>query len=165
MIVSRIDGLTGAKTDFADLPPGTLDWLPDGAPIDPTMRRLIATRNPEVPDPEVDLAAFYGWLDERLFPPAAPVVSRYLYERWCDRSDLRSHFPSLDPNPGRYLEWLIAHGHTDTDIPYPLLPSEDDLHALNRYQELQARREQRRERVAEALRSAGRRATGRTKPR
>ena len=160
-----MDGWRERRRRRADLPSGTLDWLPDGAPIDPTMRRLIATRGSEVPDPEVDLAAFYGWLDERLFPPAAPVVSRYLYERWCDRPDLRSHFPSLDPNPGRYLEWLIAHGHTDTDIPYPLLPSEDDLHALNRYQELQARREQRRERVAEALRSAGRRATGRTKPR
>jgi glycosyltransferase involved in cell wall biosynthesis len=160
-----MDGWRERRRRRADLPTGTLDWLPDGAPIDPTMRRLLTASKAAVPDPEVDLAGFYGWLNERVFPPAAPVVSRYLYERWCDRSDLRSHFPSLDPNPRRYLEWLIAHGHSDTDIPYQLLPSEDDLHALNRYQELQARRQQRRERVAEALRSAGRRATGRANPR
>ena len=86
-----------------------------------------------------------------------PVVSRYLYELWCDRPDLRTHFPNLDPDPRSYLDWLIGHGHADTDVPYQLLPTLDDLRTLTRYQERQARRE----RLTRAVRSAGQRVTGR----
>ncbi|HEY8216954.1 MAG TPA: hypothetical protein VIH82_07465, partial [Acidimicrobiia bacterium] len=59
-------------------------------------------------------------------------------------------------NPRSYLEWLVEHGHDDTDVPYQLLPTRDDLRALTRYEERQARRE----RLIRALRSAGQRATG-----
>jgi hypothetical protein len=154
-----MEGWRERRRRRAGLPPGTPDWLPDGVPIDPTMRRLLSEPQDDAvpPDPEVDLDAFYAWLNERRFPPGAPVVSRYLHELWCDRADLRAHFPSLDPDPRGYLEWLVAHGHADTDIPYQLLPTRDDLHALTRYQERQARRA----RVVRAVRSAGQRVTGR----
>jgi hypothetical protein len=149
-----MDGWRERRLRSAGLRPGTVDWLPDGVPIDATMRRLLhASRS--VPDPEVDLVAVYVWLNERVFPAETPVVSRYLYELWCDRRDLREHFPSIDPNPRDYLQWLIAHGQSDTDIPYRLLPVVDDLHALNRYEE----HPDRRTRLARAIRAAGQRAT------
>jgi glycosyltransferase involved in cell wall biosynthesis len=151
-----MDGWRERRRRRADLPPGTLDWLPDGTPIDPTIRRLLTENGAAAPDPEGDLDGFNNWLNERVFPPKAPVVSRYLHSLWCDRRDLQSHFPSLDPNPRSYLEWLVEHGHDDTDVPYRLLPTRDDLHALTRYEERHARRE----RVIRALRSAGQRATG-----
>jgi hypothetical protein len=140
----------------ADLPPGTLDWLPDGTPIDPTMRRLLTEDGAAAPDPEGDVEGLYAWLNERVYPPKAPVVSRYLHRLWCDRRDLQSHFPDLEANPRSYLEWLVDHGHDDTDVPYRLLPTRDDLRALTRYQERHARRE----RLTRAVRSAGQRAAG-----
>jgi glycosyltransferase involved in cell wall biosynthesis len=151
-----MDGWRERRRRSADLPPGTLDWLPDGVPIDSTIRGLLTASGAEVPDPEGDLEGFYTWLNERVFPPKAPVVSRYLHRLWCDRRDLQSHFPSLDPNPRSYLEWLVEHGHADTDIPYRLLPTRDVLLALTKYEERQARRE----RVIRAFRSAGKRAAG-----
>ena len=151
-----MDGWRERRPRRADLPPGTLDWLPDGQPIDSTIRGLLRARDAGVPDPEGDLEGFYTWLNERVFPPKAPVVSRYLHRLWCDRGDLQSHFPSLDPNPRSYLEWLVEHGHDDTDVPYRLLPTRDDMRALTRYEERQARRE----RLIRALRSARQRATG-----
>jgi hypothetical protein len=81
-------------------------------------------------------------------------VSRYLYELWCDRPDLQAHFPSLDPDPRAYLEWLIEHGHADTDVPHQLLPTRDDLLILARHQDRQARRE----RIVSVFRAAGQRA-------
>ena len=151
-----MDGWRERRRRRADLPPGTLDWLPDGVPIDSTIRGLLNARGAEVPDPEDDLESFYTWLNERVFPPKAPVVSRYLHRLWRDRRDLQSHFPSLEPNPRGYLEWLVEHGHADTDVPYRLLPTRDDLQALTQYEQRQARRE----RVIRALRSARQRAAG-----
>jgi glycosyltransferase involved in cell wall biosynthesis len=130
-------------------------WLPDGTPLDRTMRRLLASRDgARAPDPELDLSEFYAWLNEPVFPPASPVVSRYLHELWRDRPDLQSHFPTIDSDPRGYLEWLIEHGHADTDVPYQLLPLRDALSSLTRYQERQARRE----RLLRVFRTAGRRA-------
>src|SRR6202011_3606605 len=37
-----MDGWRERRRRRADLPPGTLDWLPDGTPIDPTTRGLLA---------------------------------------------------------------------------------------------------------------------------
>ena len=132
-------------------------WLPDGTPVDPTMRRLLARRGDDAPDPELDLGAFYDWLSERVFPPRGPVVSRYLYELWCDRPDLRVHFPSLDGDPRRYLAFLAERGHEDTGIPHRLLPSQYDVRRAMRHELWRARREK----VTRVLRSAGQRATGR----
>jgi glycosyltransferase involved in cell wall biosynthesis len=151
-----MDGWRERRRRRADLPSGTLDWLPDGTPIDSTMRGLLTQDGAALPDPEGDLEGLYTWLNERVFPPKAPVVSRYLHRLWCDRRDLRSHFPSLDPNPRSYLEWLVDHGHDDTDIPYRLLPTRDDLRDLTRYEERQARRD----RLTRAVRSARQRAAG-----
>lgn len=133
-------------------------WLPDGTPLDLTMRRLLAPPHGAAPppDPELDLAGFYGWLNERVFPLASPVVSRYLYELWCDRPDLQSNFASFDQDPRPYLEWLVQHGHADTDIPFQLLPTRDDLMRLKQYEERHARRE----RITRVFRNAGQRAAG-----
>jgi hypothetical protein len=135
---------------------GALAWLPDGTPIEPTMRRMRREGGDAVPDPEIDLDGFYAWLDERVFPPRAPVVSRYLHGLWCDRQDLQAHFPNIDANPRSYLEWLVEHGYADTDVPHRLLPTRDDLHELTRYERRQARRD----RLTRAARSAGQRAAG-----
>jgi len=151
-----MNGWRERRRRSADLLPGTLDWLPDGTPIDAAMRRLLTEDAAAAPDPEGDLEGLYTWLNERVFPPKAPVVSRYLYRLWCDRRDLQSHFPDLDANPRSYLEWLLEHGHDDTDVPYRLLPTRDDLRALTRYQERRARRE----RLTRVVRSAGQRAAG-----
>lgn len=151
-----MDGWRERRRQRANLPAGTVDWLPDGTPVDPTMRRLRREGGVSVPDPEVDLEGLYAWLDERAFPPQAPVVSRYLQRLWCDRRDLQSHFPDIDANPRSFLEWLVEHGHDDTDIPYRLLPTRDDLLDLERHEKRRARRE----RLTRAARSAGQRATG-----
>ncbi|HYV60388.1 MAG TPA: glycosyltransferase, partial [Acidimicrobiia bacterium] len=151
-----MDGWRERRRQRANLPPGTVDWLPDGTPVDPTMRRLRSEGGVSVPDPEVDLEGFYAWLDERVFPPHAPVVSRYLHRLWSDRRDLKSHFPDIDADPRSYLDWLVTHGHADTDIPYRLLPNRDDLLDLERYEKRRARRE----RLTRAARSAGQRAAG-----
>ncbi|HKA94144.1 MAG TPA: glycosyltransferase [Acidimicrobiia bacterium] len=135
---------------------GGLAWLPDGTPIDPTMRRLRAEAGGTAPDPEVDLDGFYAWLDERVFPPPSPVVSRYLHRLWCDRPDLQSHFPDLEAEPRRYLDFLFERGHVDTDLSHRLLPSGDDVRRADRYQTWR----QRRERIGRAVRTAGQRAAG-----
>jgi glycosyltransferase involved in cell wall biosynthesis len=131
-------------------------WLPDGTPVDPIIRSLLdeSERDATRPDPEGDLDGFYCWLKEPVFPPQAPVVSRYLYRLWSERPDLQALFPSLDLDPRSYLEWVIRRGHPDTDIPYRLFPTGEDMERLTRHEE----RQERRERVAAALRSARQRA-------
>lgn len=131
-------------------------WLPDGTPVDPTARSLLdeSERDATRPDPEGDLDGFFCWLNEPVFPPQAPVVSRYLYRLWRERPDLQALFPSLDLDPRSYLEWVIRRGHAHTDIPYQLFPTHDDMQRLTRYEE----RQERREKVAGALRSARQRA-------
>jgi glycosyltransferase involved in cell wall biosynthesis len=152
-----MEGWRAHRDRVADLPYGAFDWLPDGTAIDATIRRLLIDGGDVVPDPEVDLDGFYAWLNTRVFPPKAPVVSRYLHRLWRDRPDFQSHFPGIDVDPRSYLEWLIEHGHADTDVPHRLLPTRDVLRELTRYQKRQARRD----RLARAVRSAGQRAAGR----
>jgi hypothetical protein len=81
-------------------------------------------------------------------------VSRYLYRLWSERPDLQALFPSLELDPRSYLEWVIRRGHPDTDIPYRLFPTGEDMERLTRHEE----RQERREKVAAALRSARQRA-------
>ena len=135
---------------------GELAWLPDGTPIDPTMRRLHRGGGAAVPDPEVDLDGFYAWLNERTFPHQTPVVSRYLHRLWCDRPDLQSHFPDLEANPRAYLQFLVERGYHDTDLAHRLLPSRDDVRRAARYQTWRLRREK----LGRAARSARQRAVG-----
>ena len=138
-----------------DLVHGAL-WLPDGTPVDPIIRRLVSSREDGAPDPEVDLAAFYQWLNEPVFPEGSRVVSRYLYALWCDRPDLQSHFADIVEDPRSYLAFLVERGHADTDIPYQLLPTDDDVRRATRYQVWRERREK----LGRAIRSARRRAAG-----
>jgi len=151
-----MDGWRARRREGANLPARSLDWLPDGTPIDVTMQRLRREGGDAVPDPELDLDGFLAWLNERVHPARSPVVSRYLHELWRDRRDLQSHFPDIDANPRSYLEWLVEHGYADTDVPYRLLPTRDDLDDLSRYERRQARRA----RLTRAARSAGQRAAG-----
>jgi glycosyltransferase involved in cell wall biosynthesis len=131
-------------------------WLPDGTSVDPTMRRLMARNDRGAPDPELDLGSFYAWLNERVYPPTAPVVSRYLYELWRTRPDLQSHFPDVPSDPRTYLAFLVDRGHDDTEIPHQLLPTDDDVRRATRSQVWRKRREK----LGRAVRSARQRAAG-----
>ena len=135
---------------------GALAWLPDGTPIDPTMRRLRAEKGASGPDPEIDLDGFYAWLNEPVFPPQAPIVSRYLHRLWCDRRDLQSHFPDIETDPRAYLAFLVDRGHDDTDLTHRLRPAAEDVRRAARYQKWR----QRREKLGRVVRSAGQRAAG-----
>jgi hypothetical protein len=148
-----MEGWRAGRDRIEEVPYGALDWLPDGTPVDATMRRLLMEHREgaTAPNPEAGVDRFYQWLNELVFPLGAPAVSRYLYELWCERPDLQQHFPSLDPDPLPFLRWLTDHGRDDTEIPYQLLPSEDDLLILTRQQE----RRQRRDRIVRAVRMAG----------
>jgi glycosyltransferase involved in cell wall biosynthesis len=155
-----MDGWRERRRRGGGLPPGTVDWLPDGVPVDGTMRTLLRTRADDVPDhvpdPEVDLDGFYACLNERVFPPQSPVVSRYLYRLWCDRPDLQSHFPDLEADPRTYLAFLVDRGHDDTDLPHQLLPSDEDVRRAARYQMWRLRRQK----LGRVVRTAGQRAAG-----
>jgi hypothetical protein len=145
--------MEGWRTDrerVKDLPYGALDWLPDGTTVDEHMRRLLTAHTGSAPpNPEADLVGFYQWLNEPVFPPQSPLVSRYLYCVWRDRRDLQSHFPDLVDDPGSYLRWLFEYGHADTDIAYQLLPTEHDVARVARYDEQRRRPET----LAQAIRS------------
>jgi len=147
---------SGSPTAGTTQPVLYIEFRKDGTPVDPTMRGLVALTDRGAPDPELDLGAFYAWLNEPVFPPTAPVVSRYLYELWRTRPDLQSHFPDVPSDPRPYLAFLADRGHDDTEIPYQLLPTDDDVRRATRYQVWRKRRE----RFGQAVRSAGQRAAG-----
>jgi hypothetical protein len=103
--------------------------------------RASAPPNPDVPGGAVGTLA---WLNEPVAPPGAPAVSRYLLQYWRDHPELQEQFPDLDAgfdaalfgsfydtsadppgpagDPAPYLGWVREHWHSDTDIPYRLVP-------------------------------------------
>jgi glycosyltransferase involved in cell wall biosynthesis len=67
-------------------------------------------------------------LIQRLNAPA-PVgaqfgITNYLHRLHQRRPDLRSAFPDLDRDGGRFVEWILMHGRYEVPIPPQLLPSE-----------------------------------------
>ena len=117
------------------------DWLPDGTPVDEVMHRLLATggaleagrdEGPPDPDSPGGAVAFLRWLNVPVFPPRSPVVSRYLYELWSGRPDLRAVFPDLVDDPAAFLRWVRNDGWVETDLPYQLMPTDDGFERAER---------------------------------
>ncbi len=101
------------------------DWpysygtLPTGVKLDSGMHRLYrrATENGEL---EVTLFTpegadrFVAWLNEPAPVGGEHGVTRYLYELYSHREDLREAFPNLDgPDAAAFIEWSKVHGGLD----------------------------------------------------
>jgi glycosyltransferase involved in cell wall biosynthesis len=51
-------------------------------------------------------------------------VTRYLYDIWSKRGDLKSEFPNLDRDGAAFLEWARVSGRVEVPIIDELLPTE-----------------------------------------
>lgn len=117
-------------------PPYAFGALPDGSEIDARMRRLAADElaaggTPPNPFTTGNAEAFVAWLNEPVFPPLQPVVSRYLARLRSDHDDLRWLYPSVVGEGGEhYLEWVMAIGGDDRNVPACLRPTPDQLARL-----------------------------------
>jgi glycosyltransferase involved in cell wall biosynthesis/SAM-dependent methyltransferase len=105
--------------------------LPNGVTLDSGMHRLYREEEgaprqsiftPEGSD------RFVAWLNEPAPVGGEHGVTRYLYEIYSRRPDLRQEFPNLDgPDAMRLIEWHRIHGQVK--LPYPVHPSaEQDSH-------------------------------------
>src|ERR671913_591730 len=105
--------------------------LPNGVTLDSGMHRLYrkgegapqgSIFTPEGAD------RFVAWLNEPAPVGGEHGVTRYLYEIYSGRPDLRQEFPNLDgPDATRLIEWHRIHGQVK--LPYPVHPSaEQDGH-------------------------------------
>ena len=108
--------------------------LPDGSEIDDRMRRLYREELLEAeragsPQPPTPFGAggaepFVRWLNDVVFPPAQPGVSRYLGALWRDGDDLRRLYPSLvGETVERYLEWVEVIGADERAVPLCVRPT------------------------------------------
>ncbi|MGZ7040020.1 MAG: glycosyltransferase family 4 protein, partial [Thermoanaerobaculia bacterium] len=114
------------------------DKMANGLLIDGRMRRLYrdALLDQEsngtetvLPDPFTVEGArdFLDWLR---YPasPQMPDVSRYLFEIYKERADLRAVFSDLTSRgAGRYLDWILAGGRVDPPIPADLMPASHSI--------------------------------------
>ncbi|HEY8217675.1 MAG TPA: glycosyltransferase family 4 protein [Acidimicrobiia bacterium] len=122
--------------------------LPDGTPIDRTMRAAyrdgLHAPGADPPNPLAGEAdAFVRWLRAPVLPDIAPRVGRYLARRWSDSELLRDEYPELEPETAEaYEQWSRDHG----SVPACVLPTDAE----------QAERRARRR----AARPAGPRAAG-----
>ncbi|HZC02253.1 MAG TPA: FkbM family methyltransferase, partial [Gammaproteobacteria bacterium] len=103
--------------------PYTYGTLPNGVRLSPGMRRLYRAGT-ESGELEVSIFTLEGadrlvaWLNE-----PAPVggeygVTRYLYEIYSKRADLRRAFPNLDsPDAARFIAWGQTHGNVELPVP------------------------------------------------
>ena len=101
--------------------------LPNGVKLDPGMHRLYRKGEKEgaprqsIFTPE-GAERFVAWLNEPAPVGGEHGVTRYLYEIYSGRPDLRQEFPNLDgPDAMRLIEWHRVHGHVK--LPYPVHPS------------------------------------------
>lgn len=105
-----------------------------GLPIDQRMRRLyrreLLAREADgrelddLPDPfdREGAERFVAWLNEP--DPGSDRVSRYLAAIHASRPDVRSAHPHLEGiHAEGFLEWVLAHGRHEHDIPSVLLPT------------------------------------------
>jgi glycosyltransferase involved in cell wall biosynthesis/SAM-dependent methyltransferase len=110
--------------------------LPNGVNLDSGMHRLYRKGETEgaprqsIFTPE-GADRFLAWLNEPAPVGGEHGVTRYLYEIYSGRPDLRQEFPNLDgPDAMRLIEWHRVHGQVK--LPYPVHPSaaqdRDDLH-------------------------------------
>ena len=101
--------------------------LPNGVTLDPGMHRLYRKGEGEgaprqsIFTPE-GADTFVAWLNEPAPVGGEHGVTRYLYEIYSGRPDLRQEFPNLDgPDAMRLIEWHRIHGQVK--LPYPVHPS------------------------------------------
>ncbi|MBA3703740.1 MAG: hypothetical protein H0W79_13155, partial [Rubrobacteraceae bacterium] len=99
--------------------------LPNGVKLDSGMHRLYrkgegAPRESIFTQRGAD--RFVAWLNEPAPVGGEHGVTRYLYEIYSGRPDLRQTFPNLDgPDAMRLIEWHRVHGQVK--LPYPVHPS------------------------------------------
>jgi glycosyltransferase involved in cell wall biosynthesis/SAM-dependent methyltransferase len=101
--------------------------LPNGVKLDPGMHRLYR-KGEEEGAPRQSIFTqegadrFVAWLNEPAPVGGEHGVTRYLYEIYSGRPDLRQEFPNLDgPDAMRLIEWQRVHGQVK--LPYPVHPS------------------------------------------
>jgi glycosyltransferase involved in cell wall biosynthesis/SAM-dependent methyltransferase len=101
--------------------------LPNGVTLDSGMHRLYRKGEKEgaprqsIFTPE-GAERFVAWLNEPAVVGGEHGVTRYLYEVYSGRPDLRQAFPNLDgPDAMRLIEWSRVHGRVK--LPYPAHPS------------------------------------------
>ena len=105
--------------------------LPNGVTLDSGMHRLYrkgeGAPRESIFTPE-GADRFVAWLNEPAPVGGEHGVTRYLYEIYSGRPDLRQEFPNLDgPDAMRLIEWHRIHGQVK--LPYPVHPSaEQDGH-------------------------------------
>jgi SAM-dependent methyltransferase/glycosyltransferase involved in cell wall biosynthesis len=107
--------------------------LPNGVRLDSGMHRLYR-KGEEDGAPRQSIFTpegadrFVAWLNEPAPVGGEHGVTRYLYEIYSGRPDLRQIFPNLDgPDAMRLIEWHRVHGQVK--LPYPVHPSaEQDGH-------------------------------------
>jgi glycosyltransferase involved in cell wall biosynthesis len=115
------------------LTPYGWDKLPDGTPIDKRMRRAYRTGLAEAelggeqpPDPFGSHSTYelFEWLstpDPRR--SEAPLMPRYLWEIYADRSDVQRAYPRIGSvDEALYRAWLRYFGSKEEEIPEPLMP-------------------------------------------
>jgi glycosyltransferase involved in cell wall biosynthesis/SAM-dependent methyltransferase len=107
--------------------------LPNGVKLDSGMHRLYRKGEDEGAPRESIFTQrgadrFVAWLNEPAPVGGEHGVTRYLYEIYSGRPDLRQTFPNLDgPDAMRLIEWHRVHGQVK--LPYPVHPSaEQDGH-------------------------------------
>ena len=99
--------------------------LPNGVKLDSGMHRLYrkgeGAPRQSIFTPE-GADRFVAWLNEPAPVGGEHGVTRYLYEIYSSRPDLRQTFPNLEgPDAMRLIEWHRIHGQVK--LPYPVHPS------------------------------------------
>ncbi len=105
--------------------PYSYGMLPNGVKLDSGMHRLYR-KGEGAPRESIFTAEgadrFVAWLNEPAPVGGEHGVTRYLYEIYSGRPDLRQTFPNLDgPDAMRLIEWHRVHGQVK--LPYPVHPS------------------------------------------
>jgi amino acid adenylation domain-containing protein len=111
----------------SDPPPAGPRELAPGVPYDAMMEGAwlrARSADEQAPDVDGDLATLAAWLRA----PVAPTVSRYLYEAWHWREDLRQAWPDpLGADRDSFAAWAWNHGVAEMALaPALLLPAPAD---------------------------------------
>lgn len=106
----------------------TWDWLADGTPFTPPLRRLFARAEDEgllagAPFDDDGCEAFLNWAGGQ--QEGAPEgVNRALAAAYGTDAGLRARFAETETGePGRFLQWAAVHGRDALELPARLLPS------------------------------------------
>lgn len=115
-----------------------LDRLPNGIPLDRTMRRVYrealvdyeenVESSDRPPNPFGVPGAFMSWLAEPAGGEVSRKVTRYLAGLWSLRLDLQAAFGDLQGDGATaYLSWVMDYGRIEESIPTQVLSTPDDM--------------------------------------